>query len=172
MEAASTATGSVPRVFAVIRALSAVQTEGGRVTQLARAVGLTQGTTHRLLQSLVAEGMVEQDDAAADAASARIVIAGDQRTYAGVGAQYPGPSHDRRQLFPLAQQNIDLFGRHPDVVNILIVDMGGGGANQGNSIAGYEDVGICRFTTTVYHMLIDTVVEYQQGSFGREHANP
>ena len=62
MEAASTATGGVPRVFAVIRALSAVQAEGGRVTQLARAVGLTQGTTHRLLQSLVAEGMVEQDE--------------------------------------------------------------------------------------------------------------
>ena len=62
MEAASAATGGVPRVFAVIRALSAVQAEGGRVTQLARAVGLTQGTTHRLLQSLVAEGMVEQDE--------------------------------------------------------------------------------------------------------------
>lgn len=54
--------GGVPRVFAVIRALSAVQAEGGRVTQLARSVGLTQGTTHRLLQSLVAEGMVEQDE--------------------------------------------------------------------------------------------------------------
>lgn len=59
---ASTASGGVPRVFAVIRALSAVQAEGGRVTQLARAVGLTQATTHRLLQSLVAEGMVEQDE--------------------------------------------------------------------------------------------------------------
>ncbi|MDP3522767.1 MAG: IclR family transcriptional regulator [Hydrogenophaga sp.] len=62
MEATSTATGGVPRVFALIRALVAVQESGGRVTQLARAVGLTQGTTHRLLQSLVGEGMVEQDE--------------------------------------------------------------------------------------------------------------
>jgi DNA-binding IclR family transcriptional regulator len=57
-----TATGGVPRVFAMIRALTAVQAEGGRVTQLARTVGLTQATTHRLLQSLVAERMVEQDE--------------------------------------------------------------------------------------------------------------
>ena len=62
MEPASPSTGGVPRTFAVIRALAEVQAEGGRVTQLARAVRLTQGTTHRLLQSLVAEGMAEQDE--------------------------------------------------------------------------------------------------------------
>jgi len=62
MEAASTGTGGIPRVFSLIRALVAVQAEGGRVTQLARTIGLTQGTTHRLLQSLVAERMVEQDE--------------------------------------------------------------------------------------------------------------
>ncbi len=56
------ASGGVPRVFSVIRALGAVQAEGGRVTQIARSVGLTQATTHRLLQSLIAEGMVEQDE--------------------------------------------------------------------------------------------------------------
>ncbi|HSV55105.1 MAG TPA: IclR family transcriptional regulator [Burkholderiaceae bacterium] len=60
--AAAAATGGVPRMFSVIRALAAVQADGGRVTQLARAVGLTQATTHRLLQSLVAEGIVEQDE--------------------------------------------------------------------------------------------------------------
>lgn len=62
METTSTATGGVSRVFAVVRALTVVQAEGGRVTELARHVGLTQATTHRLLQSLVAEGMVEQDE--------------------------------------------------------------------------------------------------------------
>jgi DNA-binding IclR family transcriptional regulator len=64
-EAASASTassGGVPRVFSVIRALGAVQAEGGRVTQIARSVGLTQATTHRLLQALMAEGMVEQDE--------------------------------------------------------------------------------------------------------------
>ena len=59
---AAASTSGVPRLFSVIRALTAVQAEGGRVTQLARTVGLTQATTHRLLQSLVAEGMVEQDE--------------------------------------------------------------------------------------------------------------
>ncbi|MEY4416369.1 MAG: hypothetical protein RIQ53_3662 [Pseudomonadota bacterium] len=62
MDEAAGTTGGVARVFAVIRALGAAQAEGGRVTQLARAVGLTQATTHRLLAQLVAEGMVEQDE--------------------------------------------------------------------------------------------------------------
>ncbi|MDP9899426.1 IclR family transcriptional regulator [Variovorax ginsengisoli] len=62
MTTTSTATGGVPRVFLVIRALSELQAEGGRVTQIARNVGLTQATTHRLLQSLVTEGVVEQDE--------------------------------------------------------------------------------------------------------------
>lgn len=55
------ATGAVPRVFALIRALADAPPEGSRVTQLARSVGLTQATVHRLLQSLMAEGAVEQD---------------------------------------------------------------------------------------------------------------
>lgn len=50
------------RAFAVIRALSEAQADGGRVTRLAKAVGLTQGTVHRILHALIAEGIVEQDD--------------------------------------------------------------------------------------------------------------
>lgn len=61
MENASITTGGVPRVFALIRALTTLSEPGARVTELARSIGLTQGTTHRLLQSLVSEGMVEQD---------------------------------------------------------------------------------------------------------------
>ncbi|MGJ7493261.1 IclR family transcriptional regulator [Variovorax sp. ZT4R33] len=62
MTTTSTTTGGVPRAFLVIRALAELQAEGGRVTQIARNVGLTQATTHRLLQSLVTEGVVEQDE--------------------------------------------------------------------------------------------------------------
>ncbi|RYY85867.1 MAG: IclR family transcriptional regulator [Comamonadaceae bacterium] len=62
MTTTSAATGGVPRAFSVIRALAELQAEGGRVTQIARNVGLTQATTHRLLQSLVGEGVVEQDE--------------------------------------------------------------------------------------------------------------
>ncbi|KDR42395.1 hypothetical protein BG61_09915 [Caballeronia glathei] len=50
------------RSFALIRALAASPEGGERVTQLAKDVGLTQGTAHRLLKALMAEGMVEQDE--------------------------------------------------------------------------------------------------------------
>lgn len=54
--------GMLERAFAVIRALSEAQADGGRVTRLAKAVGLTQGTVHRILHALIAEGIVEQDE--------------------------------------------------------------------------------------------------------------
>ena len=61
MTTPETATGAVPRLFALIRALADAPSEGSRVTQLAKSVGLTQATVHRLLQSLMTEGVVEQD---------------------------------------------------------------------------------------------------------------
>ncbi|MCP2088563.1 UNVERIFIED_ORG: DNA-binding IclR family transcriptional regulator [Paraburkholderia sediminicola] len=54
--------GMLERAFAVIRALSEAQPDGGRVTRLAKAVGLTQGTVHRILHALIAESIVEQDE--------------------------------------------------------------------------------------------------------------
>lgn len=53
--------GTLHRSFVVLRALAAHQKEGVRVTHLAKEIGLTQATTHRLLQGLVQEGVVEQD---------------------------------------------------------------------------------------------------------------
>lgn len=55
------ASSSVQRAFAVIRALAESQSKGGRVTHLAKATGLTAATTHRLLKTLAAEHIVEQD---------------------------------------------------------------------------------------------------------------
>lgn len=60
-KAEDTASSTVQRAFAIIRALAQTQAKGGRVTHLAKATGLTQATTHRLLQTLAAEGIVEQD---------------------------------------------------------------------------------------------------------------
>lgn len=54
--------GMMQRAFAVLRALAGMQQDGARVTRLAKAVGLTQATVHRILQSLIVEGMVEQDE--------------------------------------------------------------------------------------------------------------
>lgn len=53
--------GGVSRLFAVLRMLGTAPDGGERVTQLAQQVGLSQPTTHRLLRSLMEEGMVEQD---------------------------------------------------------------------------------------------------------------
>ena len=53
--------GALHRSFVVLRALAAHQQTGVRVTHLAKEIGLTQATTHRLLQGLVQEGVVEQD---------------------------------------------------------------------------------------------------------------
>jgi DNA-binding IclR family transcriptional regulator len=55
------ASGSIQRAFSILRTLAATQAKGGRVTHIAKATGFTQATTHRLLQSLVAERVVEQD---------------------------------------------------------------------------------------------------------------
>ncbi|MGY2282449.1 IclR family transcriptional regulator [Pseudomonas gingeri] len=52
---------AVSRLFAVLRSLGQTPENGERVTQLAENIGLSQPTTHRLLRSLVEEGMVEQD---------------------------------------------------------------------------------------------------------------
>ncbi|WP_407315207.1 IclR family transcriptional regulator [Pseudomonas sp. nanlin1] len=56
-----TGVSSVSRLFAVLRQLGQAPLGGERVTQLAEHIGLSQPTTHRLLRSLVDEGMVEQD---------------------------------------------------------------------------------------------------------------
>lgn len=53
--------GAVSRLFAVLRSLGDTVESGERVTQLAQRIGLSQPTTHRLLRSLMDEGMVEQD---------------------------------------------------------------------------------------------------------------
>ncbi|MEQ5842074.1 IclR family transcriptional regulator [Paraburkholderia acidicola] len=60
--ASTPGTGMLARAFAVLRALAGMQQDGARVTRLAKTVGLTQGTVHRILQTLIVEGMVEQDE--------------------------------------------------------------------------------------------------------------
>jgi DNA-binding IclR family transcriptional regulator len=61
-EAPDEAAGSLSRAFTILRALAQAKGEGGRVTQIAKATGLKQATVHRLLRTLVAEGLVEQDE--------------------------------------------------------------------------------------------------------------
>lgn len=55
------AVSAAGRLVAVMRALALHQDSASRVKDVAEQIGLTQATTHRLLQSLVKEGIVEQD---------------------------------------------------------------------------------------------------------------
>jgi DNA-binding IclR family transcriptional regulator len=59
---ADEAPGSLGRALAILRVLAQTKGEGGRVTHIAKATGLKQATAHRLLRTLVTEGLVEQDE--------------------------------------------------------------------------------------------------------------
>jgi DNA-binding IclR family transcriptional regulator len=51
----------VRRVFGLLKEISASQGKGARLSALAEAAGLPSSTTHRLLNALLAEGVVERD---------------------------------------------------------------------------------------------------------------
>jgi DNA-binding IclR family transcriptional regulator len=53
---------SLHRAMSIVKALAAAAESGLRVSQLSKQLGLTQPTTHRLLQQLVEEGLVEQGE--------------------------------------------------------------------------------------------------------------
>jgi len=53
---------SLSRAMAIVRALAAGAEDGLRVSELCKQLGLTQPTTHRLLQQLIEEGLVEQGE--------------------------------------------------------------------------------------------------------------
>lgn len=55
------ATGVIQRAFAIIRVLANSPSEGCRVSQIAKSVGLSLPTVHRLLRALMADGIIEQD---------------------------------------------------------------------------------------------------------------
>ena len=53
---------SLHRAMSIVKALAGHAESGLRVSQLSKQLGLTQPTTHRLLQQLVDEGLVEQGE--------------------------------------------------------------------------------------------------------------
>ena len=53
---------SLQRGLAILRALAATDGRGARLTDLAAATGLTQATLHRLLRTLVNDGLAEQTE--------------------------------------------------------------------------------------------------------------
>jgi len=53
---------SLHRAMEIVKALARSAETGLRVTQLCKELGLTQPTTHRLLQQLIEEGLVEQGE--------------------------------------------------------------------------------------------------------------
>ena len=76
-----------------------------------------------------------------------------------------------RQQRSLADQNVHLLRGHQHVVNLIVIDMGRGGADQRDGVTRHRDVGVCRFAAAVDHHVVDAVAEDQQRPFGREHAD-
>lgn len=60
-EDSKSAANGVNRTFRALRALASAPPQGIRLSQLATQIDLTNATVHRLLQSLIKEGVVEQD---------------------------------------------------------------------------------------------------------------
>ena len=118
----------------------------------------------------VAFGVVQQHYSAANVASAGIVIAGNQRTYAAVGAQNTRAGHARGEFFSFTHQNIYFVRRDAAAVDIGIINVRRRGANQRNSVAWHQNIGVGRWATAVDHVLVHPAFEDQQRSFGREHA--
>lgn len=58
-------TQAVSRAFLLLRAVTRARANGVGLAQLAREVGLSKPTVHRLLLALLAEGMIEQDPVSA-----------------------------------------------------------------------------------------------------------
>src|SRR4030088_1086837 len=53
--------GGIHRTVGILRLLASADSQGLRLKDVADAVGLPRPTTHRILASLIAEGMVERD---------------------------------------------------------------------------------------------------------------
>ena len=60
----STASGaqSIERAIAVVRTIGEAQGDGARLVDVARLVGITKSTAHRILQALVRAGWIEQGE--------------------------------------------------------------------------------------------------------------
>lgn len=54
-------TGVLERAFTILRLLADSSPDGLRVTEISKMIGLTQGTVHRTLQSLIDQHAIEQD---------------------------------------------------------------------------------------------------------------
>jgi len=62
MESPSSGTQVVQRIGMLLREVTAARETGARLSDLVATTGLTKPTTHRLLSSLAAEGLLDHDD--------------------------------------------------------------------------------------------------------------
>ena len=77
----------------------------------------------------------------------------------------------RGQFHSLAQQQVDLVGRHVHVVHLVEGHLARRGADQRDRIARHQDVGVGRLAATVEHDVVHPVAEDQQRALGRQHVD-
>ena len=107
--------------------------------------------------------MVEEHEAAADAASAGFrPVEGDERTDAAVGAQDARLHEFRGQLAAFRQQQVDFFGRGPGSGNLAGLEALRGGSEDGGLAARDQDIRVGRRPAAVEHQLVEPASEHQQ----------
>lgn len=110
---------AVHRAIAVLRAFGTQDAELG-VAEVSRKVGLHVATTHRLLQSLVVEGLISQDpDTAKYRLGVGLIPLGDLARQSNILPRIAEP-HAR----DLAQQwgevvNLDVFNQATEVISVI-----------------------------------------------------
>ena len=115
--------------------------------------------------------VVETDDAAGDVAARGIVVCADKRAYACIGAKDAGGRKGGGQLGSLGDEQRHFIGRDGHVVTFFERNMGGGGADDADGVAGHQDVGVRGLAAAVDHHIVQAMGEDQQCALGRIHAN-
>ena len=115
--------------------------------------------------------MVEQHDAAAHGAAARVVVRGHEGPHARIGAQDARLGQLRGELLAFAQQDVHLVGRDDHVVDLVVGYLARRGADERDRVARHQDVGVGGLAAAVEHHVVHAVAEDEQGPLRREHVH-
>ena len=115
--------------------------------------------------------MVEADDSAGDVSARGVIVGTDEGAYAGIGTEDPGAHEGGGELGAFGDEKVHFVRGYGHVVALLERNAGRCGADDAYGVSGDEDIGIGGLAAAVYHHIVDTVGEDEEGAFCREHAH-